>query len=459
MPKTTRFVLLLGALILLLPLLAACGGGDEAEPTNAPLTESSDTTPDVTPTREPAAPSESTPSASPATDESTPATQTGESTPTTGEASTPAAPDTVEATATSAPVDPAAPASPPAAEQPRSGGFAYGWNVALRGDDGGQEHNLNTSYAVQGTGFGWVRFQLEWQQFERNPDQWDPLPMDRVIQDLANSGLKILITVAKAPEWALDPAGEQFLSDYADFQNFMQFVADRYHGQVHAWEIWNEQNLAHEVNGTVRAADYVELLKAGFNGIRAVDQESLVVFGGLTPNGVNDPSIAIDDVQYLNEVYAFNNGEVKDYFDIMGAHVSATQTTPDNTWPDDPGAEGWSDHPSFFFRRAEELRQVMIDHGDADKSMWLTEFGWTTENQAPGYEYGTFNSEEDVAQYLTRSFEIMLNEWDWVSGAFVWNLNWSTLAPPEDEKFPWSAVNAEWTPRPAYDAMRALPKN
>jgi hypothetical protein len=48
MPKTTRIVLLLGALILLLPLLAACGGGDEAEPTNAPLRESSDTTPDVT---------------------------------------------------------------------------------------------------------------------------------------------------------------------------------------------------------------------------------------------------------------------------------------------------------------------------------------------------------------------------------------------------------------------------
>ena len=458
MPKSTRIVLLLGALILLLPLLAACGGDDDADPTNTPLTESTGTTGDATPTSDSTAAGESTPSVPPAGDAGTPTTQTDQSTPTNG-ASTPEAPVSVEPTVTSAPVDPAAPTSPPTADQPRVGDFAYGWNVALRGDEGGQGHNLETSIAVQRTGFGWVRFQMEWSQFERSPGAWDPLPMDRVIQDLYSSGVNILITVAKAPDWALDPSGEQLLSDYADFQNFMQFVAERYQGRVQAWEIWNEQNLAHEVNGTVRAADYVELLKAGFNGIRAVDHEALVVFGGLTPNGVNDPLIAIDDVQYLNEVYAVNGGEVKDYFDTMGAHVSATQTTPDNTWPDNPGAEGWSDHPSFFFRRAEELRQVMVDHGDADKSMWMTEFGWTTENQAPGYEYGAFNSEDEVAQYLTRAFEIMLNEWDWVSGAFVWNLNWSTLAGPEDEKFPWSAVNADWTPRPAYDAMRDLPKN
>lgn len=458
MPKSTRIVLLLGALILLLPLLAACGGGDEAEPTTTPPTESSDATDDATPTSDAASTSESTPSASPAADETTPTTETGQSTPA-GDASTPEAPATGDPTVTSEPVDPAATSAPPAAESPQMNNFVYGWNVALRGDEDGQSHNRQTSIAVQQTGFGWVRFQMEWSQFERSPGAWDPLPMDRVIQDLYSSGVNILITVAKAPDWALDPNGEQFLSDYADFQNFMQFVAERYQGRVQAWEIWNEQNLAHEVNGTVRAADYVELLKAGYNGIRAVDQEALVVFGGLTPNGVNDPSIAIDDVQYLNEVYAFNGGEVKEYFDIMGAHVSATQTTPDNTWPDNPGAKGWSDHPSFFFRRAEELRQVMVDHDDADTSMWLTEFGWTTENQAPGYEYGAFNSEEEVAQYLTRAFEIMLTEWDWVSGAFVWNLNWSTLAGPEDEKFPWSALNADWSPRPAYNAMRDLPKN
>jgi polysaccharide biosynthesis protein PslG len=456
MTRYTRIALLLGVLILTLPLLAACGGDNDEAADSGPsptvaAAESTSPVDEPTSTADADAEGVATPTVAAAGE-----TPSGEPV---AQATT--APEDPTATAASeSPADPTATTATtaPVAPQPSGSNFAYGWNVAMRGDENGRSHNMNTNISVQQTGFEWVRFQMEWSQFQRGPESWDPLPMDRVIQDIYSSGLKILVVVAKAPDWALDPTGQQFLADYATFETFMTFVADRYKGRVQAWEIWNEQNLAHEVNGTVRVSDYMNLLRAGHNGVRAGDPNALIVFGGLTPNGVNDPSIAIDDVQYLDEVYAYNDGEVRQYFDIMGAHVSATQTGPDNTWPDNPGAEGWSDHPSFFFRRAEELRQVMVNHGDEDKSMWLTEFGWTTENQAPGYEYGQFNSEEDVAQYLTRSFEIMLDEWGWVSGAFVWNLNWTTLTPPDDEKYPWSAVREDWTPRPAYEAMKNLPK-
>lgn len=452
MLKSMRFAVLLGVLILLTPLLVACGGDDaDDEPTAVPASptaaagDATATSGDGASTAEEAEESEA------AGDET--ATGGGDEA-----TATQAAPSTGEPTATEeqGATDPTSPPSDPV-DGPVD--FAYGWNVAMRGDEGGRRHNLETSLLVQKSGFEWVRLQLEWSQFQAHgPESWDPLPMDRVVQDLYSGGIKILVVVAKAPEWALDPSGQQLLKDYGDFERFMAFVADRYKGRVQAWEIWNEQNLAHEVNGTVRSADYVDLLRAGYNGVRASDPNALVVFGGLTPNGVNDPSIAIDDVQYLEEVYAVNDGEVRQYYDIMGAHVSATHTTPDNSFPDNPGPEGWSDHPSFYFRRAEELREVMVANGDADKTMWITEFGWTTENQAPGYEYGANNSEEEVAEYLTRSFEIMLDEWGWVSGAFVWNLNWSTLSPPEDEKHPWSAVNADWSLRPAFEAMRDMPK-
>ena len=453
MTKSSRIVLLIGAMVLLFPLLAACGGSDDDAETasSSPTAMAAASTPtEQSTTPEPESDTDPTATSSAASVDPTP---TAASDPT----ATPAA--QVEPTATSETTD-AEPEPTTAPEPPPQYGteFVYGWNVAMRGDDTGRAHNLNTNIVVQQSGFEWVRFQMEWSQFQRGPESWDPLPMDRVIQDVYSSGLKILVTVAKAPDWALDPSGQQLLSDYGAFEEFMAFVSDRYNGRVQAWEIWNEQNLAHEVNGYVRASDYVDLLRAGHNGIKRGDPNALIVFGGLTPNGVNDPTIAIDDVQYMEEIYAYNNGEVLQYYDIMGSHVSATQTTPDQSWPDNPGPEGWSDHPSFYFRRAEELRQVMVDNGDAETMMWITEFGWTTENQATGYEYGQFNSEEDVAQYLTRSFEIMLDEWDWVTGAFVWNLNWTTLTTPDDEKYPWSAINEDWSPRPAYTAMRELPK-
>lgn len=460
MKRTSRIVMLIGVLALMLPLLAACGGGDDdadtassptpaaSEPTEA-ATEptSTDATPTGEPTTDTGVTNDPTATSEPAASDPTATTAPSE----------PTAADT-DPTATSEPEGEPEPTNPPAPPVQYGNEFVYGWNVAMRGDENGRNHNLNTNLLVQQTGFEWVRFMMEWSQFQRGPESWDPLPMDRVIQDAYSSGIKILITVAKAPDWALDPTGQQLLSDYGAFEEFMAFVADRYKGRVQAWEIWNEQNLSYEVNGTVRATDYLDLLRAGHNGVKRGDPAALVVFGGLTPNGVNDPSIAIDDVQYMREIYALNGGEIRQYYDIMGAHVSATQTTPDQSWPDNLGPEGWSDHPSFYFRRAEELRQVMVDNGDADTMMWITEFGWTTDNLAPGYEYGQFNSEEDVANYLTRSFEIMVDEWEWVTGAFIWNLNWSTLTPVEDEKHPWSAVNADWSPRPAFEAMRNIPK-
>ncbi|HEX5166505.1 MAG TPA: hypothetical protein VFV93_13970 [Thermomicrobiales bacterium] len=422
---TRRMLVALMLVVLLLPAVIACGGGDD-----------DDENPTATTSGEAATATEAT----------------------AGEATATAAGD-ADATGTS----PSAATSTTGtdATTPPTGdsAFAYGWNVAVRGDDGGAEHNVKTIEAVQDSGFGWVRFQLEWNQFERADNQWDPLPIDRKVDQIAGSNLKILLVVAKAPDWALDPSGNQLLADYGQFQELMQFVSQRYAGKVQAWEIWNEQNLAYEVNGTVRVNDYVDLLKAGYEGVRAGDPNALVVFGGLTPNGVNDPSVAIDDVEYLTQIYQVNGGEIANYFDVLGMHVSSTHNPPDTMWPDNPSdEEGYNDDESFYFRRAEQLWDVLVANGDSAKPVWITEFGWTTANQAPGYEYGVNNTEQEVADYLVRSFEIARTEWSFVTGMFVWNLNWSTLTTPDDEKYPWSALNEDWTPRPAYDALKAMPK-
>jgi polysaccharide biosynthesis protein PslG len=435
-PTLYRRVALALVALLVMTALAACGGGGGDKATNT--SAAGPTTAAGSPT------ARGTAVASPSvTGAGSPSVSTG--------SPTKSGPD-VPATATAAPTK-------TSSVDHRNDEFAYGWNVAVRGDKDGGPHNDKVISAVQDTGFGWVRFQVEWRQIERQPDQWDPLPLDTLVNQFNSQGIKILIVVAKAPDWAVDPTGKQFLTDFARFQHLMKFLSERYQGKVQGWEIWNEENLAAEMGGQVRPKDYIDLLKAGSAGVREGDPSAKVVFGGLTPNGVNDPKIAIDDVQYLRLIYTLGGDDIKNAYDIMGAHVSSTHNTPDEMFPDNPGdQQGWNDHPSFFFRRAEQLRQVMLDNGEDAKPMWITEFGWTTANQAPGYEYGADNTEQDVADYLTRSFEIMRTEWDFVSGAFVWNLNWSTLAPADDEKSPWSAVNADWSPRPAYDAMKAMAK-
>src|SRR6185437_13032117 len=129
-------------------------------------------------------------------------------------------------------------------------------------------------------------FQLQWQSVEPSPGVYDPQGMDRIIPEVAGKGLKILVSVVgPAPNW-MHASG--IPSDTSQFQALMQYVASRYAGKVQAWEIWNEENLADNTGGNVTVGPYVNLLKAGYQGVKAGDPGAIVVFGALTPTGVND---------------------------------------------------------------------------------------------------------------------------------------------------------------------------
>jgi hypothetical protein len=42
----------------------------------------------------------------------------------------------------------------------------------------------------------------------------------------------------------------------------------------------------------------------------------------------------------------------------------------------------------------------------------------------------------------------------------VWNLNFSTLGLPDsDEKVPWAVLNKDFSPRPAFTALKNMPKD
>ncbi|MEZ4523061.1 MAG: beta-galactosidase [Thermomicrobiales bacterium] len=339
-------------------------------------------------------------------------------------------------------------------------GFRYGFNISWAGDDQGEAFNQKTMGYVDDAGFNSVRIQAFWSVLEPVQGQYDFRPLERLLSVSEQHQQRVLVSIVRSPQWAL-PEGEHegIPVDTAPFEEFMRELTSTFGGRVDAWEIWNEQNLAFETGGFVDAGRYVELLKAGHRGAKAGYAPATIVFGGLTPTGVNDPTIAIDDANYLQQIYDYNGGEVKDYYDVLGTHPGSNNNSPDQFWPDNPGPDGWSDHRSFYFRRIEDIRAVMVANGEGDKPIWVTEFGWTTENQAPGYEYGADNSEADQAAYLTRAFEIARTEWPYVTAMYVWNLNFAVVVEPGDEKAPWGVLYSDWSPRPAYDALRDMPKN
>jgi hypothetical protein len=106
---------------------------------------------------------------------------------------------------------------------------------------------------------------------------------------------------------------------------------------------------------------------------------------------------------------------------------------------------------------------VMERYGDGPKQVWLTEFGWDACQGLPapnGYEYCALTSEDQQAEYLVRAIQIAQQDWPWLGAMFVWNLNYAATPSiaTSDEKYAWSLLHSDWSNRPAFEALKALPK-
>jgi hypothetical protein len=313
---------------------------------------------------------------------------------------------------------------------------------------------------VTDAGFGWIKQQVRWSDVEPKKGSPDWSQLDLIVDGASKRGLKILFSVVTAPAWSRsDGQVDGPPDDPTAFASFLTVLATRYLGKVHAFEVWNEQNFSREWGGgKINAGQYVELLAVAHAALKAVDANVVVIAGALTPTGYNDVSIAVDDVLYLQQMYAYKNGLLKSVCDAIGAHAGGFNNPPDDgpTKKTVPSTT-FKGHPSFYFRRIEGLREIMVLAGDSEKGMWITEFGWSTLNKAKGYEYGADNTEADQARYLVRAYQIG-REVGWVSAMFVWNLNFQMIVPDTDEKWPFGIIKKDGSPRPAYTALKQLPK-
>jgi len=319
---------------------------------------------------------------------------------------------------------------------------------------------------VTGAGFGWVKQQVEWKSIqEGGPNDFNYGELDTIVNQAAARNVKVLLSVVQAPVWASVGPGRPYPKNPSDLGNFLKNMATRYKGKVQAYEIWNEVNLAVEVGpGNINPGNYVELLHAAHDAIKAVDPNIIIVSAGPTPTGVNDANIAIEDPIYIQQMYAYQNGVVKNYFDVLGAHAEPWANPPEAVVgsPEPSNVQQYNNHPSFFFRRIESYRNAMVAAGDGNKQIWETEFGYDScpdPNPAPnGYSYCKLITEQQQADYLVRAFSYAKSNYPWLGAIFVWNLNFQNVVAPSDEKWGWSVLRGDYSPRPAYNALRSMPK-
>jgi hypothetical protein len=348
----------------------------------------------------------------------------------------------------------------PASTTAAKNGWGYGFQVQLWHYDAAARANVIGD--VKQAGFNWLTEQIEWDAVEMAPGDYDWTQLDNIVNDSNAAGLNLMLSFQHAPVFYRTDTSGLMPGDPSMYGTFLSAVASRYPGKIQAYELWNEENLDRETGpGNVDPSTYLPLLESGYTAIKSVDPSALVLLGAPSPTTSNVPGSIMDDLTYLQNLYAINGGEVIGYFDVMSAHPSGFSNPPDCTpaTPECSLSGAWNTDDSFFaFTRVSQYHDIMVQNNDAAKQIWFTEYGYCSNpTPPPGYEYCKYVTEEQQGQFLQQAYQMARNT-PYVGGMFQWNLNFQMSVPQEDEKWGFSIVRADYSGRPAYGRLLGMPK-
>jgi hypothetical protein len=224
-----------------------------------------------------------------------------------------------------------------------------------------------------------VVIDIHWAWFEpTRPGEahWNPAMVERLDAFLASlpGSARVVATILEAPSWAQSPSssGNPQAENWTgisgihvhEFSRFVQSIVRRYKWRIGCWEIWTEPNIP-DFSWIPSPAEYVELLRTGFEAVRSADPRAIVVGGVLGAWSAN-PKFPASSWDYLDEMY---RAGARRWMDQLSVHCFTDGYAPDCGPPGYPATN--------FVHFMERMREVMLRHGDS-RSVWLTQIGWST---------------------------------------------------------------------------------
>jgi polysaccharide biosynthesis protein PslG len=346
------------------------------------------------------------------------------------------------------------PAPPPVASPD------YGLSMFLWGQPTTTERDLKIA---SGANFHWQKTLFKWRTIEgAAKGVFDWTESDRIVKASTANGVRIIARIDFQPDWARkDLAHNGPPDNYQDYADFISAFVSRYRpgsavGTVDAIEVWNEVNLNREWGNTAisrqQAADYVRFLGLAYRAAHTAQPNIVVITAGLSPTGVKT-SEAWDDADYLQWLFdAGLKGGVN--YDVLGAHGN-TQAPEVEAPLNSLLAFG---DASFYFRRVEQLREIQVRAGDAERQIWLLEFGWTADLIHPNYAWFAV-TEQKKADNIVKAFQYARQHWaPWIGVMTLWTLadpTWTT----QSEEYWWAIDEPDGTARLALTAVRTARLN
>jgi hypothetical protein len=212
---------------------------------------------------------------------------------------------------------------------------------------------------IANLGIGWAREDFQMSRILENvhngEGEYEWYFHEQMVKELRGHGVNIIgVLVGPTPSWAsVNGCGlNQFCPPKPDvFADFAYEVVSHFKDDVHYWEIWNEPDNPIYWAPVASAAQYTEVLKAGYEAIKRADPSAQVLVAGMVSPAPAD--------KFLEEIHAHGGW---DSFDIISLHPYTDPLGPE---------EG-----QIAVSGLGKVKGVAEALGE--KPIWVTEFGWST---------------------------------------------------------------------------------
>jgi Glycosyl hydrolase catalytic core len=219
-------------------------------------------------------------------------------------------------------------------------------------------------------GFGswrlWDTAGLTWAELNPAPEVWKFDALDHAVARAGQQQLQLILTLGQTPQWAsADPkrpsprgwGSSAAPADLRTWERYVEAVATRYKGRIHAYEVWNEPRIegidrpgdAQFFHGT--AGDLVAMSKAAYRIVKKIDPAALMLSPAFDGERLGERRLA-----------AFLDAGGGCCFDVLSVHLYPhSSIEPESLWP-----------------RTLRLREQLLRAG-LQRPIWNTEFGYLHE--------------------------------------------------------------------------------
>lgn len=316
-------------------------------------------------------------------------------------------------------------------------GRALATNVDLRGmSDTALQSSIN--YLSSG-GYGFVRQEFSWTQFESAPGQFDWTEYRRIVDALSAANIDVVVVLVDSPIWARAPDAVAFRdAPPLNVQVYEQMCAAlrAEFPDLHLFQIGQNLDDPEFWGGkSLQALTYRQLLSAAARGLDIAATDSTLISGEVSMNP--DIRKTGGDIEVIERL--LRDPDIRGLIRVVG--VSA-----------DGGNESPYDRSTAVdqtnLSRVVLIREAIDNTGATDMPIWFTHVGWTGSGETPV-------SPDDQARFVESAFRRARSEWPWVGLIFNWTLNVEPDVPNSANL----ALIVNGNPTPLYSAMSGFAKS